>query len=105
MQDIFEFYTSNGYFTPIDVLSSDEMHHIAKKYAEYEENVSVDGKMDGNYRFRSHLLVRWVWDLVHHPKIIDVVSKALGTTDILCWGTDFNIKSPESTGKKCLSVK
>jgi hypothetical protein len=78
---------------------------------EFEARV---GEVTGDLRFKTHLLVAWVCDIVRHPTILRTVRSILGTVavpcasslligtgvltgpNVLCWSSDWNIKPPRS---------
>src|SRR3546814_10060633 len=43
--------------------------------------------------FKTHLLFRWVDELIRHPKVLDAVEDILGP-NLLAWNTHFFIKEP-----------
>jgi hypothetical protein len=50
------------------------------------------GRLPPALNAKAHLLVPWLWDMVHDPVIVDAVEDLLGP-DLLCWGTSFISKS------------
>uniref|UniRef100_A0A7M5VDV9 Phytanoyl-CoA dioxygenase n=1 Tax=Clytia hemisphaerica TaxID=252671 RepID=A0A7M5VDV9_9CNID len=91
-------FKENGYYTPISILTAEEAAKTLQNFNLYKDTVGTNGKIIGDFRFQGHLLMKWVWDLIRHPKIVSVVKEALDTENILCWGTDFNIKPGKSQG-------
>ena len=86
-------YREQGYFFPIDVLDADE---VAANRARLEAFEAGQGQpVHGPQRSKSHLLFKWVDDLMRHPRILDAVEDFIGP-DILCWNTIFWIKEAES---------
>ena len=86
-------YREQGYFFPIDVLDADE---VAANRARLEAFEAGQGQpVHGPQRSKSHLLFKWVDDLMRHPRILDAVEDLIGP-DILCWNTIFWIKEAES---------
>lgn len=77
--------------TVIDPVMATTLYAQLQKYEEY---LGGEGHLQGSARFKTHLILPWVWDLVHHPVIVDHVCALLGTENILCWSTDFFIKEP-----------
>lgn len=92
-----EKFQSDGFLIGLDVLTNDEVDFYLKSFQSYEERLG--GKVTGSYRFKSHLLLPWMYQLATHPKIVEVVKQILGP-DILCWSTDLFPKDP-GTGKIC----
>ena len=99
-----ESYRKKGYITPIDVFSIEEAAVLRGKYEawvaslEPHETTHSHSVVVGDLRFRPHLFLPFVSDVVHHEKIVSVVREALGTTNVLLWSSDFNVKPPRSGG-------
>ena len=86
-------YRTQGYYFPIDVLVDAE---VAENRARLEAFEAEQGQpVHGPQRSKSHLLFKWVDDLMRHPRILDAVEDLIGP-DILCWNTIFWIKEAES---------
>jgi len=86
------FYNENGYLYPIKVISPEEALKYRKKLEEYE--FKTGHVISGNERHKSHLLFRWVYEIVNNKIILDAIEDLLGP-DILCWSTNFFIKEPK----------
>ena len=50
------------------------------------------GRLPPALNAKAHLLIPWLWDMVHDPAIVDAVEDLLGP-DLLCWGTSFISKN------------
>ena len=88
-----EQYREEGYYFPIDVLDADE---VAANRARLEAFEAQQGQpVHGPQRSKSHLLFKWVDDLMRHSRILDAVEDLIGP-DILCWNTIFWIKEAKS---------
>ena len=88
-----EQYREEGYHFPIDVLDADE---VAANRARLEASEAGQGQpVHGPQRSKSHLLFKWVDDLMRHPRPLDAVEDLIGP-DILCWNTIFWIKEAKS---------
>ena len=88
-----EQYRGDGYYFPVDVLDADE---VAANRARLEAFEAGQGQpVHGPQRSKSHLLFKWVDDLMRHPRILDAVEDLIGP-DILCWNTIFWIKEARS---------
>lgn len=86
-------YRGEGYYFPIDVLDARE---TAEYRARLEAFEAAQGKpVHGPQRNKSHLLFKWVDDLMRHPRILDAVEDLIGS-DLLCWNTIFWIKEANS---------
>lgn len=51
------------------------------------------GRLPPALNAKPHLLLPWLWDIVHDPRIVDPVTDLLGP-DIVCIGTSFIAKQP-----------
>jgi len=86
-------YRRDGYFFPLAVLDAAE---VAANRARLEAFEAGQGHpLEGAQRSKSHLLFKWVDDLMRNPRIGDAVADLIGP-DILCWNTLFWIKEAGS---------
>lgn len=90
-----ENYRSEGFVSPVRVLSAADAHRYRRALEAHEARVGTP--LQGNFRHKTHLLFTWADELVHHPMILDAVEDAIGP-DILCWTTNFFIKEANSPG-------
>ncbi|WAR09913.1 HTXA-like protein [Mya arenaria] len=96
-RNIREQFMKDGYLVGLDMLTEEEVEFFYRSFLAYEERMG--GHVKGEYRFKTHLLLPWMHQLVTHPKILDIVTQIFGP-DILCWSTDLFPKEP-GTGKVC----
>ncbi len=89
MRNIKEQFENNGFFTPIDVLPASDLVDVVNKHDQLQQKVKELFGMP--QRFKLHLLVNWLADIVRHDTIVDAVEQIIGP-NILCWSTDFFIK-------------
>ena len=88
-----EQYKRDGYCFPLKVLDDGE---VAANRVQLERFEGAQGKpLGGAQRNKSHLLFKWVDDLMRHEKILDAVEDLIGP-DLLCWNTLFWIKEAGS---------
>jgi len=91
-----ERYHRDGYLFPLRAMARDE---AAKYRAALEAHEARMGGplsgLGGPARFKNHLLLRWVHELVVHPTVLDAVEDVIGP-DILCYTSTFFIKEPHS---------
>ena len=88
-----EQYRGEGYYFPVDVLDAGE---VADNRARLEAFEAAQGRpVHGPQRSKSHLLFKWVDELMRHPRILDPVEDLIGP-DLLCWNTIFWIKEANS---------
>ena len=86
-----EKFFAKGYLDAIPIFSQDEAQEIW-------EEVSNSLELDGPKRFKTHLLLPVLDDVVKNPDIIHVVCSVLGTEDVLVWSSDWCIKNAHSSG-------
>jgi non-heme Fe2+,alpha-ketoglutarate-dependent halogenase len=77
-----EQFHRDGFLQPIRVVSTEQAAAL-RRHLEAAE-LANGGALRGDRRFKSHLLYKWLADLVRHPQILDVVQDLIGP-DILCW--------------------
>lgn len=82
-------YRRDGYHFPIRVMPAADALAIRARLEAYE--AKSGGPMAGSLRHKPHLLFTWLWDLVHHPRVLDAVEDVIGP-NILCWSSSFFIK-------------
>jgi len=92
-QDQVDQFASEGYICPIDVVEP----HVAEGWRRQLEAVETSngGPLKGPMRFKSHLLFKWLADLVRFPAIVDPIEDLIGP-NILVWSTDWWIKEARS---------
>merc|ERR1719410_688850 len=91
-------YYIDGYYAPVKIFSSEEITKIYKEYQKYVNKFGNNGSVEGDYRFRVHLLAKWAHEIVTHPTLVSAVKTVLDTQNILCWSTDICRKPPKSRG-------
>lgn len=92
-----EQYARDGFAGPVDVLSPEEAAAALEAYESYEHGLG--GTVTGDWRFKTHLLLPWVWELARRPRLLVAVSDALGgVRNLLCWSTDWFVKDSRDGG-------
>jgi len=86
-------YREDGYVFPVPVLPADAVAELRGRLEAFE--AGQGGKLDPGQRNKSHLLFKWLDDLIRDPRILDPVENLIGP-DILCWNTLFWIKEAGS---------
>ncbi len=84
-----EQFKRDGYVFPIDILDADEVADLRRRLEARE--ALQGGKIEPGQRAKSHLLFKWLDDLIRDPRILDPVEQLIGP-NILCWNTIFWIK-------------
>jgi non-haem Fe2+, alpha-ketoglutarate-dependent halogenase len=86
-------FREKGYFTPVSVLSAAEVSKYQHCFNEFEKKSG--GKLMGHQRNMPHLFLKWLDELVRHPKILDAVEDLLGP-NILLYHAQFFVKEPHT---------
>jgi ectoine hydroxylase-related dioxygenase (phytanoyl-CoA dioxygenase family) len=88
-------FTEQGYYAPVRILSEEQAAEAMRRYTELQQKMlQVFGEI---HRFKLHLLVGWLADIVRHRKVLDIVEELLGP-NILCWSSDFFAKPAHDPG-------
>lgn len=85
-----EAYRVHGYHFPVRVMSPDDAAAYRLRFEAFEREEG--GEIFGPRKIKSHLFLRWAYELVAHPRVLDAVEDVLGP-DILCWNSSFFIKN------------
>ena len=88
-----EGFWRKGVVFPFTVLTPDEVSSALRSVATLEEGLNQRG-IPIPY---THLHFRWAYNLVLHPRILDIVEALIGR-DILVWGTLVIAKPPHDSG-------
>ena len=83
-------YRRDGFHFPVPVLSAAEAA-VARTAVEAFEAGCDGGRMSAGQRYKLHLILPWLYDLVRHPRILEAVSGIVGP-DVLVWNSTFFIK-------------
>ncbi len=86
-------FRHDGYIPSFAVVSAQQAQDYRRQLEEYE--AQLGGPLKGAVRYKSHLLFKWLSDLMRAPAILDVVQSVIGP-NILVWSTDWWIKEPHS---------
>ena len=86
-------YREQGYFFPLPLLDAGEVSRLRGKLEAFE--AAQGHPIEGAQRSKSHLLFKWLDDLMRDARILDAVEDLIGP-DILCWNTIFWIKEAHS---------
>lgn len=92
------FYRENGYFFPQRVLSADEAGGFEQRFLAYmgryaQELCGLLQRDRRTYMTDTHLFLKWVYQMVSHPAVLDAVEDVLGP-NILVWGAQWFPKLP-----------
>ena len=90
-EDAIEQYRRDGFYVPVSVLDPNE---AAAARSALESSAAAYGE-GGKGSARSHLLFRWLAELIRSPRLLDAVEDLIGP-NIMCWGCQWWIKEPRS---------
>ena len=83
----------DGYVAPVRAVPEEQALDMRRRLEAFE--AERGGPLKGSVRFKSHLLFKWLNDLIRTPAILDAVEDLIGP-DILVWSTDWWIKEAHS---------
>ncbi len=86
-------YHRDGYVCPVPVMLPQEAAGLRRRLEAFE--ATQGGRLEAAQRSRSHLLFKWLDDLIRDSRVLDPVEQLIGP-DILCWSTIFWIKDAGS---------
>lgn len=92
-EEAVEHYEREGYWSPVNVLDGAGAAALRTRLEAFE--AAQGHAIAGPQRSKSHLLFKWLDDLMRAPAILDPVEDLIGP-DILCWNTIFWIKEAGS---------
>ena len=84
-----EQFKRKGYVFPLDLLDGKESEDLRRRLETYE--ATQGGNLAPGQRAKSHLIFKWLDDLIRDPRILDPIEQLIGP-NILCWNTIFWIK-------------
>lgn len=86
-------YRRDGYICPVPVMPASEAEVLRQRLEAFE--ATQGGKLEPVQRSRTHLLFKWLDDLIRDARVLDPIERLIGP-DILCWSTIFWIKDAGS---------
>jgi hypothetical protein len=84
-------FQRDGFVFPIRVLTPAEAQDHMDRIERYEANSGEKAAL--TLRGKAHLKLLSLYELVHHPAIIDAVQSVIGP-NVLCWNSSMFIKDP-----------
>lgn len=91
-------YANDGFLTPLRVVSLDEARAALEEVEAFAATRAPDGVLRGDDRFKPHLHLPRVNQLVRHPTVLRAVRACLGGPDVVLWSSDLNVKRPGDGG-------
>jgi hypothetical protein len=91
-------YQERGYHCPLRAFGEAEAAPLRAKFLDYwkqnqQQLESVLPRERGSYFIETHLFLRWVYEIVAHPRILDAVESVLGP-NVLAWSSQWFPKFP-----------
>lgn len=90
-----EAFRRDGVLSPVAVLSASEAAGLRTRVETLEAR--SHGRLSGLVRAKPHLLLPFLWNVVHEPRIVDAVESLLGP-DLYCIGSSMIDKPVGSDG-------
>lgn len=84
-------FRRDGVLFPLPAFAAEEAADWLHRLEGIEERMA--GRLPPAMNAKPHLLLPWLWDLVHDRRLLDTIEDLLGP-DLLCWGSSFIIKQP-----------
>lgn len=85
-QEKIEYYNTNGFLGPIDLLTPEEVLEVRRHVEEVEAKLGT--QIQKRCQIKAHLPFPFLTELISHPRLLDAVEDLIGP-DILCWGASF----------------
>jgi hypothetical protein len=85
-------FGEEGFLAPLPALPADEAGRVLAEIERIE--AARGGRLPALLNAKPHLLLPFLWDLVHDARIVDPVADLLGP-DLLCLGTSLIDKRPD----------
>lgn len=77
-------FRRDGLLSPVDVMTADEANGVRRRIEAVEAR--SHGRLSGLVRAKPHLLMPFLWDIVHDARIVDRIESLLGP-DLYCIGS------------------
>ncbi len=88
-------FERDGVVFPIRAFEPSEMAECMRRLEAAESDRA--GRLPPLLNLKPHLLLPWLWDVVHDPRVVGPVRDLLGP-DVLCWASSFFSKGPGEPG-------
>jgi len=85
-----ERYRQDGILFPVRAFEAAEAAEWLARLEAIEARRA--GRLPPSMNAKPHLLIPWLWDIVHDPRVVDPVEDLLGP-DLLCYASSFIIKN------------
>ncbi len=88
-------FDADGLISEVDLLTASQTNKYRQKLVSFIDRYSDTPTYKEWTYLKSHLLLRWIWELASTPAILDRVEQLLGP-DILLWNSFIPTKPPHS---------
>lgn len=89
-----EFYNEHGYLMPFDIYGEAEAERNRAYFDYLLAQLKVFNDERDSYAINGyHTRCAGIWDMVTHPKIVELVGDLVGP-NVVCWGSHFFAKMP-----------
>jgi non-haem Fe2+, alpha-ketoglutarate-dependent halogenase len=91
-------YRERGYYFPVRVFNSSETKEFQRNFLDYlarnQERISgLPPREHYTVMTQTHMLLRWVFQMVSHPNVLDAVEDILGP-NLIIWSSQWFPKMP-----------
>ena len=86
-----KYYKENGLLFPCRLLAESVAIAYLNELEDYEG--LTGGPVNGEWRYKSHLVFTWINELMRRPEVLDPVEDLLGP-DIMIWSSHLYPKEP-----------
>ena len=91
-------YSERGYHFPVRAFTGEEALAFQNRFRSYHDQVAERMKRllpreRRSFMTETHLFLRWVYDIVSHPRVLDAVESVIGP-DIIVWASQWFPKFP-----------
>jgi len=96
--DLVDRFERDGFALPLPVLERDAAEAARREVLALLERRENDPRINDFLNYKTHLVYRWVSEIIHNRAMLEAVSAVLGP-DLLLWSCAFPIKPPRSSGR------
>ena len=93
-----ERFAQDGFLFPFRILGREAADAARERVLALRRRHRADPWLEDYLGYKSNLVLRWLDDIVHEPRLLDAVADLLGP-DLLLWSCSFVIKPPRSAGR------
>ena len=99
-----ESFRRDGFLFPLPCLSAGEAAHYRNCLETYEARKGGRlSQLGREHRYKTHVLLRWCYELVSHPAVLDALEDLMGP-NILLYTSAYFIKEPGTPAIKRFGI-